>query len=156
MPAGFYDRHPRYFTAPDEDENTYLNPSLREVQTIFDWATWQSHLVNFLNNERMRSSRLLNTKPQDDACNVRWDPRALTKRGLRMTAILNINGFSGQIDRNTEFCFLTDKIIWVDLNSLSFYERQMILIERPFRNHMITNIMNWRDLSYQEIWFRNS
>ena len=107
-------------------------------------------------HKKMRSSRLLNTKPQDDACSVRWDPHALIKPGLRMTAILNINGFSGQIDRNPEFCFLTDKIIWVDLNSFSFCERQMISTERSLRNHMITIIMNWSGWSYHGTWSRNS
>jgi hypothetical protein len=32
------------FTAPDEDENTYLNPSLRGAS----YATWQSHLAILL------------------------------------------------------------------------------------------------------------
>ena len=39
----------------------------------------------FLNNEKMRSSRLQKAKLQDDTFGVRWDPHALTKRGLRMT-----------------------------------------------------------------------
>ena len=32
------------FEAPDEDENTYLNPSLRGAS----YATWQSHLAILL------------------------------------------------------------------------------------------------------------
>jgi hypothetical protein len=34
-------------------------------------ATWQSHLVIFYNNKKMRSSRLRKTKPQDDVGGVR-------------------------------------------------------------------------------------
>jgi hypothetical protein len=38
MPVGFQDRPSCCFAAPDEDENTYLNPSLRGAS----YATWQS------------------------------------------------------------------------------------------------------------------
>jgi hypothetical protein len=40
---GFQDRLSCYLAVPDEDENTYLNPSLRGGQPFFGWTTWQSH-----------------------------------------------------------------------------------------------------------------
>jgi hypothetical protein len=36
-------RHLCCFAAPGEDENSYLNPSLRGDQPFFGWTTWQSH-----------------------------------------------------------------------------------------------------------------
>jgi len=47
-----------------------------------------SSFIIFMKNKKpkkMRSSRLLNTKPQDDASASDGDPHALKKRGLRMT-----------------------------------------------------------------------
>jgi len=46
-------------------------------------------LLKFLlkkESKKMRSSRLLNTKPQDDGCGVRGDPYGFKKRSLRMTS----------------------------------------------------------------------
>ncbi len=63
----------------------------RDCDTVWlrgaSYATWQSHWAIFFKKriKKMRSSRLLNTKPQDDTFGVRWDPHALKKRGLRMT-----------------------------------------------------------------------
>jgi hypothetical protein len=38
----FQDRPSCCIATPDEDENTYLNPSLRGDQPFFGWTTWQS------------------------------------------------------------------------------------------------------------------
>jgi len=43
MPVGIQDRSSCFITAPDDNENSYLNPSLRGAQLFFGWMTWQSH-----------------------------------------------------------------------------------------------------------------